>query len=357
MLFKKKLRFILHIYFISILIFIQFSTQEIKADILNIDNIEIEEPYDVNFNKAKIVDKAFKKAFKELFLKITSSSDHKVINTIKMGSIKALVDSFMITEEKFVNENYIALFDVNFDKKKIMNFLEEKNIFPSTPTDKEIFILPILIDVNFNEVALFNKNLFYLNWNQENKKYFLLNYILPNEDLEDIKLLQNRINNIEDYEFSEIISKYSLEDYIIVIFFQNKKNLKVFSKINLDGKISLVNNEYNDLNIENQKEINVVINQLKLIYENHWKKINQINTSIKLSATLAVDSKNYQLINKFEKKLATIDFISKFSIDNFSSTTITYKVIYNSTPDKFLTLLNLNGFDVDTSNKIWKIYE
>ena len=57
--------------------------------------------------KADAVEKlAFKKAFKELFLKITSSSDHKIINTINMGSIKALVDSFTITEEKFVNENY-----------------------------------------------------------------------------------------------------------------------------------------------------------------------------------------------------------------------------------------------------------
>ena len=53
-----------------------------------------------------------------------------------------------------------------------MNFLEEKNIFPSTPTDKEIFILPILIDVNLNEVVLFNKNVFYQNWNQENIKIF-----------------------------------------------------------------------------------------------------------------------------------------------------------------------------------------
>ena len=107
-------------------------------------------------------------------------------------------------------------------------------------------------------------------------------------------MLQSRINNIEDYEFSEIITKYNLEDYIIVIFFQNK-NLKVFSKINLDGKISLVNNEFNDLNIDNDNEINGAINQLKLIYENHWKKINQINTSIKLSATLAIDSKKLSI--------------------------------------------------------------
>ena len=46
-----------------------------------------------------------------------------------------------------------------------------------------------------------------------------------------------------------------------------------------------------------------------------------------------------------------------FNIENFTSKKITYKIIYNSTPDKFLKLLNLNGFKVDTSTETWKIYE
>ncbi len=355
--FKKNPRFILHIYFVSFLFLIQFSTNHIKAETFNIDNVEVKEPYDINFNKPKVVDKAFNKAFKELFLKITSSSDHEIINNFNILSIKSLVDSFTIVEEKFVNQNYVAIFDVDFDKKKIMNFLEEKNIFPSIPIEKQIFILPILIDTNSNELVLFNKNVFYSNWNKENKKYYLLNYILPNEDLEDIKLLQSRINNIEDYEFSEIISKYNLEDYIIVIFFKNYENLKIFSKINLNSQLSLVNSEYKNINISKNQNIETIIDQLKSIYENHWKKINQINTSIKLSATLMIDSKDHELINKFENRMFDIDFISKFNIENFTSKKITYKIIYNSTPDKFLKLLNLNGFKVDTSTETWKIYE
>ena len=45
-----------------------------------------------------------------------------------------------------------------------------------------------------------------INWNKFNKKHFLLNYILPNEDIEDINLIKKNINDIEQYDFKEIIS-------------------------------------------------------------------------------------------------------------------------------------------------------
>ena len=58
-------------------------------------------------------------------------------------------------------------------------------------------------------------------WNIENEKYFLLEYILPNEDLEDISILSKNISSIEDYDFEEIINKYDIDDYIVAIIYKN----------------------------------------------------------------------------------------------------------------------------------------
>ena len=66
-------------------------------------------------------------------------------------------------------------------------------------------------------------------------KHYLLKYIVPNEDIEDINFLKKNINNIEDYNFNEIISKYDLNDYIIIILFKNNKNLKILSKLNFNN--------------------------------------------------------------------------------------------------------------------------
>ena len=44
--------------------------------------------------------------------------------------------------------------------------------------------------------------------------------------------------NIEQYDFKEIISKYSLKDFIIVLIFKDKNTLRVLSKINLDDNLN-----------------------------------------------------------------------------------------------------------------------
>ena len=48
--------------------------------------------------------------------------------------------------------------------------------------------------------------------------------MLIDEDLDNIKLINENKENIENYQFDEIIKKYDLDDYIISIIFKNKKN-------------------------------------------------------------------------------------------------------------------------------------
>tara|TARA_Y100000590_G_scaffold456266_1_gene606521 strand:- start:593 stop:1669 length:1077 start_codon:yes stop_codon:yes gene_type:complete len=353
---KKNFTFVLYIFFFILVLFlIDFSTNQVYAKNYKIKNIEIVEPYDLDFNKLQVIDKAFIKAFQELILKITSENDGKKLKNIKLNTIKSLVDSFSIVDEKFIDNNYLVNFEVDFNKKSLLKYLERKNIFPSIPIEKKIFILPILIDLESDQISLFSENQFYINWNKENENYFLLNYILPNEDLEDINFLQQRIKRIENYNFNEIISKYSLEDYIIVILFKDKKNIRVLSKVYLNKNLSILNRDFHNINLNNNSLTNKIIRELKFSYENQWKKQNLINTSINLSITLSLDSKNIDLIGKFEKHLSELDLVSKYYIDKFSSDNTVYKIIYNSTPDKFLSEFRNLGFEVDTSYKIWKV--
>ena len=42
-----------------------------------------------------------------------------------------MIETFSIQEEKFINEVYYLSLNVSFNKKKILNLMEKKNIFPS----------------------------------------------------------------------------------------------------------------------------------------------------------------------------------------------------------------------------------
>ena len=144
--FKKKHSKILYIFFVflSLTLFF-FSTDKAEAKAFNINNIEVSKPFEINFDKSKVIDEGFTKAFFELISLITISSDREKINNIKLNQIKGMIDSFSIKEEKFVNEVYYVNLGVSFNKKGIFNYLEKKNIFPSIPVKKKFFFIPIII--------------------------------------------------------------------------------------------------------------------------------------------------------------------------------------------------------------------
>ena len=55
------------------------------------------------------------------------------------------------------------------------------------------------------------------------------------------------------------------------------------------------------MNFDNQDKIKELIKFMKIRYDDEWKKINLINSSIKLNIQLNLDSKNISLIEKIEK--------------------------------------------------------
>ena len=355
MLLKKINLGSLYIFFICLFVFfIKFSTNNLFASIFKVQDIEIIEPYETNFSKSKVIDLAIEKAFIKLTSKIILSKDYKKFSKPKINIIRKFVDSFAIVDEKFINNNYIAFFEVDFSRSDVINFFEKKNIITSVPLKKNIFILPIFIDLEKKQVSLFSENFFYNKWNLENQDYYLLNYILPNEDLEDLKIIQKNLHVLERYEFKEIISKYDLKDFIIVIFFKNENNIKILSKINLNKNLSIINSNIDNFDY-NEKNTLDVIRELKINYEDKWKQINQVNPSINLQLTLGIKTKNYKLIEKFEKKSNESYLISKFYIYKFSNNETIYKVIYNGTPDKFLSEFENYGFKIDKNKDIWKI--
>ena len=119
-----------------------FSTDYSKAENYMVKNVEIIEPYSVNFKKNKIIDKSFRSAFNVLIAKIVISDDLNEVKNINTMLIKSMVDSFTITDEQFIENNYLAKINVSFDKKKVLNFLYKKNITPAIPLDKKIIYFP-----------------------------------------------------------------------------------------------------------------------------------------------------------------------------------------------------------------------
>ena len=353
---KKKINSSLYFFFLLlILFFIEFSTIKVFGDNYTVKNINIKEQYDVNFNKDQVINKGFEEAFKTLIYKIVENKDKKLFNNIPKKKISSLIDNFSITNEKFINNNYEVDFEVKFDKKKLLSFIRSKNVISSVPENTEVLFIPILIDIQSNEIKYFNQNYFYNNWNIVNKNYFLINYNLPDENIENFRIFQKIKNNLESNDLSEITDKYDFKNIFVVIFYKNKSNLKIFSKISFSNLDFNFNLNQNFIDYDDNEILNRIILNLKNIYEDKWKLINKINTSITIPIKISIKNGNYIITDKLENLLNKSDFVYEYEIERMNSEEIIYKIIYNSNPDKFINNLKVNGININSSSDIWKI--
>ncbi|MDB2678604.1 hypothetical protein N9Y98_00990, partial [Candidatus Pelagibacter bacterium] len=123
-------RLYIHFCFVALLN-IFFSTENIEAKTFSVNDIEISTPFEINFNKNKIIDEGFAQAFNRLVLSILQTQDQKKLSKTSLVLIKSMIETFSIQEEKFIDEVYYLSLNVSFNKKKILNLMEKKNIFPS----------------------------------------------------------------------------------------------------------------------------------------------------------------------------------------------------------------------------------
>ena len=344
-----------YIIFLIILLFLIFQQPTHSSSTFAVSDIEITEPFNNNFKKKIVIDKAFILAFKKLINMTVSSNEMIKIKNFSVFEIKNLVDSFDIKNEKFINDTYKAVIDVSFNKQNTFLYFEKKNIFPSIPYNKNIIILPILINAQTNSVNLFNQNPFYKKWTIFKKEHHLINYILPPEDLDIVKILNEKINELEDYNFTNIIKKYDTKEYIICLIYKEKSNYKIFSKIKINEDLIIDSKTFSDKDINDQKKLENLITTLKEIYEDKWKEINKINRSVKLPLNISISSQNFQKNKDFNKFLSSTEQISNYYIKDFNNEKLNYKILFNGSPNQFLSIAEQKNILISTENQIWEV--
>ena len=346
----------LYIFFSTLaLIIFFFSTEVVKAKSFEINDIEISQPFEINFDKNKVIDLGFKKAFFELVYSLIKSPDFKKIDNIRLNEIKSMIETFSIKEEKFIDQKYYVNLGVSFNKKKIFRYLEKKNIFPSRILKEQFLFIPVIINEKGNDISIFSNNPIYADWNKTNKRYQLIKYLLPSEDLEDLNLIKEKLDVIETYDFNEITKKYFLKNSIISLIFKGKNEVRILTKIYNDKNEIIKNDTFKNINLDNEKDLNFLIENLKNLFEDTWKKLNEINTSIKVPITIKIKNDDLKKSNNFELFLNEIDMVSDYSVQKFDKEFIFYEVLFNGTVQNFINIMKNNKYNLNTQKKVWMI--
>ena len=348
-----KLKNLYNLFLFLALLNIFFSTEKSVAKTFSIKEIEISSPFNASFDKNRIIYRGFVEAYEELILTIVPSKDQKKLQNSSTKEVKSLVETFSIVQENFIDEIYNLTLNVEFNKRSFFELLEKKNVFHSSIVEKDLMFFPIEVDEEKNEIFLFSESQLFKNWNLKKENYHQLNYILPNEDIDDYNLIKKNINNLEDFDFREISKKYNFEDFIIMIVFKNNEEIRVLNQIVFNNNQNLKNFKFKNINFAKLDDVEKFIGEQKLVFEDFWKLKNIINTSIKLDLTISVDNSNIIKIDQFEEALSNIELVNKFNIFKFDNKKNIYKIIFNGTRDQFLDTMEDYDYSFEIKNKIW----
>ena len=302
----------------------------------------------------RLADQAIKKGFNQLIARILLKEDIEKLSNLKFSSIKQLVTYYQITnisnEDK---KKELVNFSVTFDKNKIHNLFYKRGITYSEILDRELYILPILIQNN--EIYIFNNNFFYENWNKFYKND-LIEFILPLENIEIIENINNYRANLINLNVSSLFQEYTKKNLTLVLIKNDKLgNAKIYIKSIIQDKNISKNLDLKkkDLSTDKFNELVIIETKKEMINLIKAKNVIDIRTPFFLNVKLNLDKTNNLV--KLNSRIKKIDSIEKLYVQEFNKDYINLRIKYLGNLQKIINQLKKENIDLKLINDQWVI--
>ena len=343
--FCKQLLFIL-------IVFLKTETVFSENNLFSVNNLILEKKDKISNNA--LTDIAIKKGFNELIKRILLKNDIDKLADLSFSSIKELVMYYQITDtlEK-KNEEQLVNFSITFDKLKIHNLFYKRGISYSDISNKEIYILPIL--VKDPEIFIFNNNFFYENWNKFDK-HNLAEFILPLENIEIIKLVNDFKNNLISINLKKIFEGYSDKNLALILIEDNMTNVrKVYIKSVVQGKKISKSLNFKNQNLNTEALNKKIITDTKNEIINLVKSENLIDIRTPSFLNVKLNINNKSTLVELNSRIKDIDSIENIYVQEFNKNYMDLKIKYLGKLDKIIDQLKNEKIDLQLINDQWVI--
>tara|TARA_X000000950_G_scaffold64988_1_gene79691 strand:- start:2548 stop:3573 length:1026 start_codon:yes stop_codon:yes gene_type:complete len=327
------------LFFIFVLIFLNknvYSSSLFETSFYNVEftsnNIETDKSKEINQIKTNTLLSIFKnilnyKDYEEVSIYLTED----LINTF--------IKNIVINDEKIINDKYISKIKINYNKKKIIEFLRLKKI-SYVEYHPNQFLLIIYENNGLNKNLLTKNNTYYNYFieNLENNNLFKI----PNLDINDRYILkEDHIISNELNKLNNFFKKYNSFENIVIIANNDQKkinyNLTLYS-----------NNLFLKTNFTlNKSDLNLFFEKLEKESLNLWKQINQIqNNSLNI---LRCDVNYFSMmeLKEIRNNLNNISVINNLNIKSLSFKKINYEIHFYGNFEILFKILNLNKLKIN----------
>jgi len=334
-----------------LVVFFKTETLLSQNNLFNVNNIELVKKDKITNNQ--LADQAIKKGFKQLMSKILLKDDANKLLDLNFSSIKKLVNYYQITNILEEQSNIeLVSFNVTFDKKKIHDLFFVRGISYSEILDKELYVLPVLLENN--EIYIFNNNLFYNNWNKSNENE-LIEFILPLENIEIIKNINDYKNNLININISDLFKEYINKNSALILIENSETNKQIYIKSIIQGKKIFKSLDLKSKKITKENFYEIVITETKKELTNLVKSKNliDIRTPSFLNVKLELN-KNSNLV-KLNSRIKKIDSIENIYVQEFNKDFMKLRIKFLGKLEKIINQLKKENIELKLKNNQWVI--
>ena len=332
-----------------LIVFFKTETLFSENNFFSVNNIKLEKKDKIS-NKA-LADEAIKLGFEQLSSRILLQEDKRKLSDLIFSSIKQLVVHYQITNNG-EKENKVN-FSVTFDKDKLHDLFYKKGISYSQISNKELYILPVLIKEN--EIFVFNNNFFYESWNKifEND---LIEFILPIENIEIIQNINKYKTNLLTLELNDLFKEYKNKNLALILIEDKKSSgIKVFIKSKIERKN--ISKSVNLKRVLPNTDIfnEQVIIEIKKELINLIKSENLIDIRTPSFLNVKLNLNNRSNLVELNTRIKKIGVIENVYVQEFNKDYMELKIKYLGKLDKIISLLKIENIDLQLINDHWII--
>ena len=304
----------------------------------------------INLIKEKKINEIKIRSFQNQIKKILTKKNLEKIQSDNINFINLFVLNYKINNEKIINNNYYAKIKINFNEKKIINYLIENKIdFINKAPNK--FLLIILEINDLNTHLLSDENKYYQFLKNSDNDSFIKYFQIPNLDFNDRFIfneyhLKNDVfeqNNILNKKYNtenqiviNSLKKNSITVYDVYIFYNNEKHF--VSKIPI-----------------NKVNYDKLFNKILLDTIDKWKEMNQINTSLTNKLECEININNINELRHVRGLLKSNILIKNITLKSIKLNNNFYSISFVGDIDDFKDSLKLNRLNLFFQNNLCNI--
>ena len=320
--FAKSIKIIL------LLLSFLFTATYSYSDAYRVENVIIQESFQNTKNfRQNLINKGIISSFQTLSKRILLESQFWKIKNIDSKLAKEMTKTVSLHGERKIDNNYEINLSVVYDKNKVKNFFNSRNITYTETTSQPIMLFPIIKE---NEtITIWENNFFSENWDKSKYPNYFVSFLVPEGDIFDQKNLVLNNTSIRDIDERSILQKYNLANSLVVLIDLDTKKNNVQYKLNLSG-ITYYKKFSKEFKGDDSKEFELLklIDEIKYSVENLWKSKNTAFSDSELSLEFTAPLKSLKQLNKLRNELLANASIKKLNTLEISSKALKGRIYY-----------------------------